>query len=118
MLEWSNTINRITSVYVVDGFGEVVAEPETSHGLAEAVDIVVRRHCRCKLDELILKDERGAFGIEENISARPPDDGEAERRFIAPGQLQIVCLASDFGIFVRRRLVQHVARDNVVRPIG
>lgn len=83
--------------------------------LAQTIEVVVLGQLRHEFDELVLKDEDGAFGGEDHITSRLPQNSKAEGRVVRPDELKINILGSLVGNSLLR-LVDLISRQDV--PAG
>jgi hypothetical protein len=105
-------VQRVSIVSCEHGGSQVIAESESVKSLSQTIEVVVGRQLRDELNKLVLENEYGALGREENIASRLSQDSKAEGRLVRPDELKINVLIS----LVRNallRLVDLLRRQDV-----
>jgi hypothetical protein len=105
-------VHRVSVIGCEHSGGQVVAQSDSVKSLSQTIEVVVLGQLGYKLNVLILEDQHGALGGEDNITSRLSQDGEAEGRVIGPDELKINVLGSLIGNTLLR-LVDLLRRQDV-----
>lgn len=105
---------RVTSICCVYGSRKVVAESEAMNPFSQAIEVIILRKSRDKLNELILVHQDTTLSRKDNIPSALADHGEREDWIVAPDKLEVIGLRGRACIFVNRRSGDVLLRRDVL----